>query len=77
VAWIDIRCADGVLRVGVSDDGRGATDPARGTGLLGIGRRVAAFDGVLTVHSRPGGPTAMTMEIPCTWPSLQASVRPG
>ena len=45
--WIDIRYAGGMLRVGVSDDGRGGADPARGTGLRGIERRVAAFDGVL------------------------------
>lgn len=56
--------------------GAGPTRP-RGTGLLGTERRVAAFDGVLAVHSPPGRPTAVTMEIPCAWPSLQASVRPG
>ena len=63
-AWIDIRCEDGMLRVGVSDNGHGGADPARGTGLRGIERRVAAFDGVLALSSPPGGPTAVTMEIP-------------
>ncbi len=72
-AWIDIRYADGMLRVGVSDDGRGGADPARGTGLRGIERRVAAFDGVLAVHSPSGGPTAVTMEIPCALSSLKTS----
>ncbi len=72
-AWIDIRYADGMLRVGVSDDGRGGADPARGTGLRGIERRVAAFDGVLAVHSPAGGPTAVTMEIPCALSSLKIS----
>jgi signal transduction histidine kinase len=72
-AWIDIRYSEGMLRVGVSDDGRGGADPARGTGLRGIERRVAAFDGVLAVHSPSGGPTAVTMEIPCALSSLKIS----
>lgn len=72
-AWIDIRYQDGMLRVGVSDDGRGGADPVRGTGLRGIERRVAAFDGVLAVHSPSGGPTAVTMEIPCALSSLKTS----
>jgi signal transduction histidine kinase len=72
-AWVDIRYQDGMLRVGVSDDGRGGADPALGTGLRGIERRVAAFDGVLAVHSPSGGPTAVTMEIPCALSSLKIS----
>jgi len=64
-AWVDIRHWDGTLRVGVSDNGRGGADPARGTGLRGIERRIAAFDGVMAVSSPPGGPTAVTMEVPC------------
>ena len=63
--WIDIRHTDGMLRIGVTDNGHGGADPARGTGLRGIERRLAAFDGVLAVSSPPGGPTAVTMEIPC------------
>ena len=63
--WIDIRHAGGTLRLGVTDNGQGGADPSAGTGLHGIGRRLAAFDGVLAVTSPPGGPTAVTMEIPC------------
>ncbi|HEY2262847.1 MAG TPA: histidine kinase [Streptosporangiaceae bacterium] len=63
--WIDIRHEDGMLRIGVTDNGHGGADPARGTGLRGIERRLAVFDGVLAVSSPPGGPTAVTMEIPC------------
>ena len=63
--WIDVRHEQGMLRAGVTDDGCGGADPARGTGLRGIERRLAAFDGVLAVSSPPGGPTAVTMEIPC------------
>ena len=63
--WIDIRHTDRMLRIGVTDNGHGGADPARGTGLRGIERRLAAFDGVVAISSPPGGPTAVTMEIPC------------
>jgi signal transduction histidine kinase len=63
--WIDIRHMDGMLRIGVTDNGQGGADPARGSGLRGIERRLAAFDGVMAISSPPGGPTAVTMEIPC------------
>jgi signal transduction histidine kinase len=64
-AWVDIRYADGMLKIGVTDDGHGGADPAHGTGLRGIERRLAAFDGVLALSSPPGGPTAVTVEMPC------------
>jgi signal transduction histidine kinase len=63
--WIDLRYTDGMLRIGVTDNGHGGADPARGSGLRGIERRLAPFDGVLAVSSPLGGPTAVTMEIPC------------
>ena len=47
------------------DDGVGGADPARGTGLAGVERRLAAFDGILAVSSPPGGPTIVVMEVPC------------
>ena len=62
-----------MLRIGVSDDGSGGADPARGTGLAGIERRLAAFDGVLAVSSPPGGPTVVTLEIPCALSSPKTS----
>jgi signal transduction histidine kinase len=62
---VSIRYADDVLAITVSDDGTGGADPARGTGLRGIDRRLAAFDGTMTVSSPPGGPTVVTMELPC------------
>ena len=33
--------------------------------VRGIQRRLAAFDGTLAVDSPPGGPTAITVELPC------------
>ena len=71
--WIDIRYTDGMLRIGVTDNGHGGADPSRGSGLRGIERRLAAFDGVMAISSPPGGPTAVTMEIPCELSSPKTS----
>jgi signal transduction histidine kinase len=64
-ADIDLRHSLGALRITVRDDGDGGADPGRGTGLRGVERRIAAFDGVLAISSPRGGPTVITMEIPC------------
>ena len=72
-AWIDMRHDGGVLRIGVTDDGRGGADPVRGSGLSGIERRLASFDGVVAVSSPPGGPTVVNMEIPCALSSPKTS----
>jgi signal transduction histidine kinase len=58
--------AGNAVRITVRDDGCGGADPSRGTGLLGIQRRLSAFDGGLSVSSPPGGPTVLEMELPCT-----------
>ena len=57
--------ADGSLRITVIDDGCGGADAQRGTGLLGLERRLATFDGVLALNSPPGGPTIVAIEVPC------------
>ena len=72
-AWIDLWHDRGLLRVGVRDDGLGGADPSRGSGLAGIERRLAAFDGVLAVSSPPGGPTVATLEVPCALSSPKTS----
>jgi signal transduction histidine kinase len=64
-AWIDIRYDHGMLCITVTDDGHGGADASRGTGLRGIERRLATFDGVLAVNSPVNGPTMVTMELPC------------
>ncbi|WP_129837958.1 sensor histidine kinase [Streptomyces sp. RFCAC02] len=53
------------LRIEVTDDGAGGVDESRGTGVIGIRRRAAALDGTVDVTSPPGGPTAITVELPC------------
>jgi signal transduction histidine kinase len=72
-AWIDLRHDAGMLRIGVGDDGSGGAAPARGTGLRGIERRLAAFDGVLALSSPMGGPTVVNLEIPCALSSPKTS----
>ncbi|WP_375498330.1 sensor histidine kinase [uncultured Jatrophihabitans sp.] len=64
-AVIALEHAGDTLRVAVRDDGRGGADPACGTGLRGIERRLSAFDGSLAVSSPPGGPTVVAMVLPC------------
>ncbi|MFE3647181.1 sensor histidine kinase [Streptomyces sp. NPDC059152] len=58
--------AGDTLRVRVTDDGRGGADPSGGTGLTGLAHRVASVDGTLAIDSPPGGPTVITVELPCT-----------
>jgi signal transduction histidine kinase len=53
------------LRIAVVDDGVGGADPSAGTGMLGVRRRLAAFDGTMVVDSPSGGPTEVIMEVPC------------
>jgi signal transduction histidine kinase len=54
-----------VLRIAVTDDGRGGASPREGTGLRGLEQRAAAVDGTLSIDSPPGGPTTITAELPC------------
>lgn len=62
---IDARHHDGRLVIQVSDNGRGGADPALGSGLRGIERRLARLDGFITILSPLGGPTMVSIEIPC------------
>ncbi|MGY1501428.1 histidine kinase [Streptomyces sp. QTS52] len=62
---VDLRYAGGSLRIAVTDDGRGGARVEDGSGLAGVQRRIGTFDGVLAVSSPAGGPTMVTMEIPC------------
>jgi signal transduction histidine kinase len=65
--------AHGMLRVQVDDDGVGGADPASGTGLAGMERRLGAFDGILAVSSPIGGPTIVVIEVPCALSSPKTS----
>jgi len=71
-AVVRVYHAGEMLRAEVTDDGAGGADPTRGTGLAGIERRLAAFDGILAVSSPVGGPTIVVIEVPCelSWPKI-------
>ncbi|MEV0202610.1 histidine kinase [Nonomuraea sp. NPDC050691] len=75
-ASVDISSDGPSLRVTVTDDGLGGADPAKGSGLRGIERRLAAFDGVMAVNSPPGGPTSVMMVLPRVLPDHWAGVLP-
>jgi signal transduction histidine kinase len=62
---ISVTHSAGLLRIEVNDDGLGGADPALGSGLSGVERRLGTFDGVLAVSSPPGGPTIVVIEVPC------------
>jgi signal transduction histidine kinase len=65
--WYDGRTLTAI----VTDNGAGGpaapADPAgaHGSGLSGIERRLAAFGGQLEIDSPAGGPTCMTVAVPC------------
>jgi signal transduction histidine kinase len=54
----------GLIRVRVSDDGRGGASLEAGTGLRGLAARARTVDGRLEIASPPGGPTVVTVELP-------------
>jgi signal transduction histidine kinase len=49
----------------VADDGIGGADAASGSGIRGLGDRVAALCGELSVASPPGGGTTIRAVLPC------------
>jgi PAS domain S-box-containing protein len=58
--------AEGRLVLAISDDGIGGASRSPGSGLSGLGDRMAAIDGILTVESPPGQGTRIRAEIPLT-----------
>ena len=72
-SWIDIRHTQGRLCVTCTDDGLGGATTGAGSGLAGIERRIGAFDGIMAVTSPQGGPTVVSLEIPCVLSSQKTS----
>jgi signal transduction histidine kinase len=64
-ATIRLSADDEVLRLRVGDDGHGGARPRAGGGLAGLAERVRTVDGRLMIDSPSGGPTTVTVEIPC------------
>jgi signal transduction histidine kinase len=65
-AEVFVQRASDRLHIIVSDDGVGGADPARGTGLAGLAKRAGSVDGTFEIASPPGGPTLLTVDLPCT-----------
>ena len=59
-----MRQVNGHVTVDVTDDGIGGADAQAGSGLRGLGDRVAALDGTLSLESPAGGGTHRHAEIP-------------
>lgn len=55
---------EGRVRVTVQDDGKGGARRDR-PGLLGVADRIEALGGQVRVSSPAGGPTRITLEVPC------------
>ena len=64
---VRVASEGGLLRASVTDDGAGAADPTAGSGLSGIRDRARALDGRFELSSPAGGPTTVTVELPCAW----------
>jgi signal transduction histidine kinase len=64
-AAVQVLQAGDRLYVTVLDDGVGGADLGLGSGLTGLRDRVAAVDGRLALSSPSGGPTELTVELPC------------
>jgi signal transduction histidine kinase len=53
------------LHLTISDDGVGGAAAHTGSGLAGLADRVGGVDGSLRIDSPVGGPTVLTVELPC------------
>ena len=60
-----VQRAGNRLLIIVTDDGVGGANPARGTGLAGLARRAESVDGTFDISSPEGGPTMLTVDLPC------------
>jgi signal transduction histidine kinase len=72
-ARIDASHQDRLLRIEVTDFGLGGANPAVGSGLSGVEKRLAAFDGIMAISSPAGGPTIVVLEVPCVLSSPKTS----
>ncbi|WP_051731697.1 sensor histidine kinase [Kitasatospora phosalacinea] len=64
-AGLRVRHGGNLLTVVVTDNGGGGARERGGGGLAGLRGRAQALDGGVTVDSPAGGPTTVTVELPC------------
>jgi len=72
-ARISVSHEEHRLRIDVTDFGLGGADASRGSGLAGVEKRLATFDGILAISSPVGGPTIVVLEVPCVLSSPRIS----
>jgi len=63
-ASVTVGATDGVLVAEIVDDGVGGARPTAGSGLRGLGDRMEAVGGTLSVESPPGGGTLIRAQAP-------------
>jgi signal transduction histidine kinase len=63
---VELGADEAMVRLAVRDDGTGGADPARGSGLTGLGDRIEALGGTLHITSPPGAGTTLLIQIPAT-----------
>jgi signal transduction histidine kinase len=61
---VEVEASADVLRVRVRDDGVGGADFSHGSGLVGLRDRIDALGGRITLQSRPGRGTSLSVELP-------------
>jgi signal transduction histidine kinase len=61
---VELGADDAMVRLAIRDDGAGGADPARGSGLTGLGDRIEALGGTLHITSPPGAGTILLIQIP-------------
>jgi signal transduction histidine kinase len=64
-AEVAVRRAGDTLLIRVFDDGVGGAAPGAGSGLASLAQRARSVDGRLAIDSPAGGPTIITVELPC------------
>ncbi|MFD3514462.1 sensor domain-containing protein [Streptomyces sp. NPDC058657] len=63
---VEVTADGGRLTLRVRDDGRGGAVVGAGSGLSGLLGRIRAVDGTLECDSPAGGPTVITVVLPCS-----------
>ncbi|MEV4383198.1 sensor domain-containing protein [Streptosporangium sp. NPDC049644] len=62
---VRVRRRDDRLHLQITDDGRGGANELSGSGIVGIRNRTEAHDGTFMLDSPTGGPTTLTVSLPC------------
>jgi signal transduction histidine kinase len=76
VVNVKLDTYDAVLRLTIRDDGIGGADAGQGSGLLGLGDRIAALGGRFEVTSPVGKGTVLLIEVPLDNQSSTMSTEP-